>query len=112
MDLKVGSKFVAALINTNRSTTKLDNNVYNFLKVPYCQNSMGKETMLFPLTLKTDTFIIPCEHVDSVKIEVGMDALAKMIPTLKLDGLFLKPFLAGRPSINVRYIIYPLRKGR
>lgn len=111
-DVKVGTKFVSALINTNLSTSKIDWAILNELtKQSDYRYTMASKTVPLPIFNRSKTFTIDCEYgnlLDPIQIELGMDYLTQTDAALKLDGIFLKPFRNGLPSISKesRYIIY------
>lgn len=111
-DVKVGTKFSSAFINTNLSTSKIDWATLNELTTqPNYRYTMSSKTVPLPIVHKSTTFTLNCEYgslPNLDRIELGMDYLTQTGATLKLNGLFLKPFINGLPSTSKesRYIIY------
>lgn len=111
-DIKVGNKFIAALINTNLTTSKIDWAILNLLtKQPNYTYSMTEKTVPLPITLHKRNTNLNCEYgslSEPTQIELGMDYLNQSSAALKLDGIFVAPILNGLPSKTkeARYIIY------
>lgn len=111
-DIKIGTKFVSALLDTNMTTSRVDWAVVNLLsQAPNYHLSLSENTIPIPVSFNKRIVNLACEYgtlSNPIQMELGMDYLVQSSAAMKLDGLFVTPMVKGRPSKTkeARYIIY------
>lgn len=111
-DIKVSHRHVAAMINTNLSTSKIDFAVLDALcNQPGYRFSMRNPTVPLPIKINNTLRNLDCHYTKlngQLRLELGMDFLMMNVVSLKLDGLYLTPMRNGHRSQDNegRYIIY------
>ena len=101
IDVQIGSKYIAGRVNTNLSTTKMDESLRSIL---------GANTESIPIKTRKGTFQQTCSYEKlpkPIRIELGMDFISKQDFNIILDGLCLSATDKGRPAHNkeARYTI-------